>query len=68
MIILKKMKFEAGIFGCKQNEKKEISLAIGWLVSPSDSPDKGKEDMQFGKGEEILSDNNSDDSDNSERD
>ena len=30
----KEMKFEAGIFGCALNEKKEISLGIGWLVSP----------------------------------
>jgi len=44
------MKFEAGIFGCALNEKKEISLRIGWLVSPSISPEKGKEDEQF----EIL--------------
>ena len=31
----------------KKNEKKEISLGIGWLVSPSNSPEKGKEDEQF---------------------
>ena len=53
----KEMKFEAGIFGCNQNEKKEVSLAIGWLVSPSNSPDKGKKDVQFERGEEITSDN-----------
>ena len=29
------------------NEKKEISLKIGWLVSPSYSPNKGKVDVQF---------------------
>ena len=41
------MKFEAGIFGCTLNEKKEISLRIGWLVSPSNLPKKGKIDKQF---------------------
>ena len=45
--IEKEVKFEAGIFGCALNEKKEISLGIGWLVSPSNSPKKGKEDEQF---------------------
>ena len=44
----KEMKFEAGIFGCALNEKKEISLGIGWLVSPLNSPKKGmEEDEQF---------------------
>jgi len=43
----KKMKFEAGIFGCEQNEKKEMSLGIGWLVSPSNTSEKGKNDIQF---------------------
>ena len=43
----KTMKFEAGFFGCEQNEKKEVSLAIGWLVSPSDSVKKGQKDDQF---------------------
>ena len=41
------MKFEAGFFGCEQNEKKEVSLAIGWLVSPSNSVKKGQKDDQF---------------------
>ena len=41
------MKFEAGFFGCEQNEKKEVSLALGWLVSPSYSEKKGKKDAQF---------------------
>ena len=63
----KEMKFEAGIFGCNQNEKKEVSLAIGWLVSPSNSPDKGKKDIQFERGEEINSDNDDDDDDDDDR-
>ncbi len=29
------MIIEAGIFGCVQNEKKEVSLGIGWLVNKS---------------------------------
>ena len=41
------MKFEAGIFGCEQNEKKEVSLSIGWLVSPFSSNEKGYIDKQF---------------------
>ena len=45
--IEKEVKFEAGIFGCTLNEKKEISLRIGWLVSPSNLPKKGKIDKQF---------------------
>ena len=47
-----KMKFEAGIFGCEQNDKKEVSLGIGWLVSPLSTSKKGKKDMQF-KNEEV---------------
>ena len=43
----KEMKFEAGIFGCDQNEKKEVSLAIGWLVSHYNSPNKVNEDIEF---------------------
>ena len=43
----KEMKFEAGIFGCAVNEKKEISFGIGWLVSPSNLPEKGEIDLQF---------------------
>ena len=43
----KEMKFEAGIFGCAVNEKKEISFGIGWLVSPSNLPEKGEIDHQF---------------------
>ena len=41
------MKFEAGFFGCEQNEKREVRLALGWLVSPSYSEKKGKKDAQF---------------------
>ena len=58
----KEMKFEAGIFGCDQNEKKEVSLGIGWLVSPYNSPNKVKEDENLKKkeldmfGNEIDSD------------
>ena len=47
-----KMKFEAGIFGCEQNDKKEVSLGIGWLVSPLSTSKKGMKDMQF-KNEEV---------------
>ena len=43
----KKMKFEAGIFGCEQNDKKEVSLGIGWLASPSSAFKKGMKDTQF---------------------
>jgi len=53
----KNIKFEAGIFGCALNEKKEISLGIGWLVSPSNSPEKGKEDEQFESLKEKYYDN-----------
>ena len=45
--IEQKMKFEAGFFGCEQNEKKEVSLSIGWMASPSDSCEKGCIDEQF---------------------
>ena len=41
------MKFETGIFGCVQNEKKEISLEIGWLVKPSTSNMECSSDRQF---------------------
>ena len=42
------MIIEAGIFGCIQNEKKEVSLGIGWLVKPStSSKDYYKTDEQF---------------------
>ena len=41
------MKFETGIFGCVQNEKKEISLGIGWLVKPSTSNKECSSDRQF---------------------
>ena len=44
---IKNMKFEAGFFGCEQNEKKEVNLSIGWLVSPLNSVKKGKKDVQF---------------------
>ena len=51
----KEMKFEAGIFGCALNEKKEISLGIGWLVSPLNSPKKGmEEDEQFNSLKETY--------------
>ena len=43
----KEVKFEAGIFGCALNEKKEISLGIGWLVSPSYLPEKGEDEGEF---------------------
>ena len=42
-----KVKFEAGFFGCEQNDKKEVNLALGWMVSPNDSKEKGREDAQF---------------------
>ena len=63
----KEMKFEAGIFGCTLNEKKEISLGIGWLVSPSYLPKKGKDDLEFYnlKDEYLGYDEESDESNNS---
>lgn len=68
----KEMKFEAGIFGCALNEKKEISLGIGWLVSPSNLPEKGKTDDQFYNLKEeyigvAYESDNSDNSDDKER-
>ena len=59
----KEMKFEAGIFGCGQNEKKEVSLGIGWLVSPSAEPkdnyfyDNQFENEDLGECSEIDEDN-----------
>ena len=45
---IKDMIIEAGIFGCIQNEKKEVSLGIGWLVKPStSSKEYYKTDEQF---------------------
>lgn len=41
------MKFEAGFFGCEQNDKKEVNPVLGWMVSPNYSKEKGKEDAQF---------------------
>jgi hypothetical protein len=63
--IEKEVKFEAGIFGCALNEKKEISFGIGWLVSPSYLEQKGKIDEQFRnlKDEYISNGDNSDDDD-----
>ena len=43
----KRMKFEAGFFGCEQNDKKEVSPFIGWMVSPISSGEKGQKDEQF---------------------
>ena len=63
----KEMKFEAGIFGCALNEKKEISFGIGWLVSPSYSPEKGKEDEQFSNLKEQYIEEEEDNSDDEER-
>ena len=61
----KKMKFEAGIFGCDQNEKKEVSISIGWLVSPSssdeDEDEKGWRDSQFINEELGLTDDDDND-------
>ena len=51
------VEFEAGFFGCEQNEKKEVSPKIGWLISPLSYSNKGKKDNQFKKvliKEEIL--------------
>ena len=63
----KDMKFEAGIFGCSMNEKKEISLGIGWLVSPSYLPKKGKIDYQFiNLKEEYTSEKSSSDNDDND--
>ena len=42
-----KVKFEAGFFGCEQNNKMEVSPVLGWLISPQDSPKKGRSDEQF---------------------
>ena len=44
-----KMKFEAGFFGCEQNNKMEVNPFLGWLVSPFDSCKKGRKDKQFEK-------------------
>ena len=64
----KEVKFEAGIFGCALNEKKEISLEIGWLVSPSNLPKKGKIDEQFyNLKDEYISDEGDNSVDDDER-
>ena len=67
--IEKEVKFEAGIFGCALNEKKEISFGIGWLLSPSYLGQKGKIDEQFRnlKDEYISNGDNSDDDDDDDR-
>ena len=51
-----KMKFEAGFFGCEQNNKMEIKPVLGWLVSPIDSCKKGRTDNQFEEVRMPLSD------------
>ena len=43
------VEFEAGFFGCEQNEKKEVSPKIGWIISPLSYSNKGKKDNQFKK-------------------
>ena len=43
----KNMKFEAGFFGCEQNDEKEVYPIMGWLVTSGNSYDKGKKDKQF---------------------
>ena len=41
------MNIDAGFFGCEQNNKKEVSLVLGWLVSPSTLCNNVKEDTEL---------------------
>ena len=41
------VKFEAGFFGCEQNDKKEVNPVLGWMVSPNNSYEEGRKDEQF---------------------
>jgi len=65
-IIIKKdkkmeMKFYVGFFGCEQNDKKEVSPVLGWIVSPSTFTINYDEDRQLKK--ELIDEDIKDDKD-----